>query len=222
MRSRVIIVDDFYANPDAVRARGLQSRYADISPTDFPGYASKLSIESQSLEARFSELVGARLNIDSARFTWGGFRFITEESGKGAKVHADVAVDWAGMVYLTRGAPMNLGTAFYRHRKTGFETPPTDRQARALGYADASEFADEVIRPDMHDLSKWERVAHIAPLYNRLILFRGGEFYHAPLGGCGDSPETARLTHIFFFNVIPDPGTPARPVPLARTLAKAG
>jgi len=31
----------------------------------------------------------------------GGFRFITTESGMRGKVHADTAVDWAGMVYLT-------------------------------------------------------------------------------------------------------------------------
>lgn len=214
MHSRVIIVDDFYANPEVVRARALKAQYADISPTDYPGYGSKQTIESASLQDRFSELVGGRLNVDSARFTWGGFRFITRDSGRKAKVHADTAVDWAGMVYLTPGAPMSAGTAFFRHRATGFETPPNDRQARALGFADASEFDDKVIRNDKADLSKWDRIGHIGPVYNRLILFRGGEFYHAPMGGCGDSPDTARLTHIFFFNVIPDPGTPARAVPM--------
>lgn len=216
MDSKVIIVDDFYAKPDAVRNRALTSHYADIMPTDFPGYGSKLTIESASLRDRFSELIGAQLNVDSARFTWGGFRFITEDSGKCSKVHADTAVDWAGMVYLTPDAPMSAGTAFFRHRETGFETPPTDRQARALGFADASEFDDKVIRRDKADMSKWDLTTRIGPTYNRLILFCGGLFYHAPMGGCGTSPETARLTHIFFFNVIPHPGTPVYPVGFGR------
>lgn len=86
-----------------------------------------------------------------------------------------------------------------------------------MGFADASEFDDKVIRNDKADLSKWERIAYIGPVYNRLILFRGGEFYHAPMGGCGVSAETARLTHIFFFNVIPDPGTPAHAVPIGES-----
>jgi hypothetical protein len=214
MQSKVIIVDDFYANPDAVRRRALRSHYADITPTDYPGYGSKQTIDSASLRDRFRELIGAELNIDTSRFTWGGFRFITEESGKHPKVHADVAVDWAGMVYLTPDVPMRSGTAFFRHRETGFDAPPTDREARALGFADASEFDDKVIRRDKADLSKWEQIARIGPVYNRLILFRGAEHYHAPMGGYGDSPETARLTHIFFFNIIPHPGTPAYPVPL--------
>jgi hypothetical protein len=219
VHSRLIVVDGFYANPDAVRARALRSHYADITPTDYPGYGSRLTIDSASLRDRFSDLLGAELNVDRARFTWGGFRFITEKSGRQAKVHADTAADWAGMVYLTPDAPMSSGTAFFRHRETGFDTPPTDRQARALGFSDASDFDDKVIRRDKADLSKWERVVHVGPVYNRLILFRGGEFYHAPMGGCGSGPETARLTHNFFFNVIPHPGIPARPVPLGELAA---
>lgn len=203
MRSKVIIVDDFYRNPEKVRAQALTSDYADIAATDYPGYASRLRLETETLQRLFGSLVSSELNVDKTRFTWGGFRFITEESGKHPKMHADVATDWAGMVYLTPDAPMSAGTAFFRHKETGFEAPPTEREARALGYSDASEFDDKVIRRDKADPSKWEQIARIEPLYNRLILFRGGECYHAPIGGCGHSPETARLTHVFFFNEMP-------------------
>lgn len=215
MNSKVIIVDDFYAKPDALRARALTSRYANIAPTDYPGFASRLILESRSLEKVFGELIGADLNVDRDRFTWGGFRYITEESGRSAIVHADVAADWAGMVYLTPDAPMSAGTAFFRHKATGLSAPPTDRQARALGFADASEFDDQVIRPDKADLSKWEQIARVGPVYNRLVLFRGSEHYHAPMGGCGDSSETARLTHIFFVNELPHAGRVAYAVPAA-------
>lgn len=218
MQSKVIIVDDFYTSPDAVRARALTSEYANIEPTDYPGYASRLRLEAASLEQTISSLIGAELNIDSARFTWGGFRFITAASGSAPKVHADVAVDWAGMVYLTPDAPMAAGTALFRHRATGFTGPPSDREARALGFADASEFDDRIIRRDKADLSKWEQIARIGPVYNRLILFRGGECYHAPMGGCGSGPTDARLTHIFFFNEKPHPGNPVHRVAAEATL----
>ncbi|MET7746275.1 DUF6445 family protein [Streptomyces sp. NPDC005385] len=212
MQDRTIVVDNFYVNPGAVRERALRSQYADISPTDYPGFASRTTIDAQSLRQRFAGLVGAELNVDTARFTWGGFRFITEVSARKSKVHADTAVDWAGMVYLTPDAPMNAGTGFFRHRPSGFATPPTDRQARALGYCDAAQFDDEVIRQDKADLTQWELIGQVEPVYNRLVLFRGGEQYHAPMGGCGDSPGTARLTHIFFFNVVPDLGVPAHQI----------
>jgi hypothetical protein len=209
MDNRVVIVDDFYANPDAVRTRALASAYANIEPTDYPGFASRLVLAADALKRVFSELLGTDLYIDKLRFTWGGFRSITVDTGSRPKVHADTAIDWAGMVYLTPGLPPSAGTALYRHRASGFMSPPTDRQARALGYADASEFEDQIIHPDKADLSKWEEVGRIAPVYNRLVLFRGGEQYHAPLAGCGVSPGTGRLTHNFFFNEMPAPGRAA-------------
>jgi len=216
VRSKIIIVDDFYRVPDKVRERALTSRYANIAETDYPGFASQLRIDAASLRNSFSDLIASDLNLDGARFTWGGFRFITEESGRRPKVHADIAVDWAGMVYLTPGVPASAGTGLYRHKETGFEGPPKDREARALGFSDASEFDDKVIRRDKADLSKWDLTTLLAPTYNRLVLFRGADFYHAPLGGVGDSPETARLTHIFFFNERPRVNATAREIEMTQ------
>ncbi|GAB2616513.1 hypothetical protein GCM10027168_56170 [Streptomyces capparidis] len=215
MSSKVIVVDDFYAKPEAVRAKALSSRFGRIEPSEYPGFVSRLVIESRSLEQVFTGLIGAELKVERGRFTWGGFRYITEKSGQSAVVHADTAVDWAGMVYLTPDAPMSAGTAFFRHRPTGLSSPPTDREARALGYADAREFDDRVIRPDRADPSRWEQIARIGPVYNRLILFRGCKHYHAPMGGFGDSPETARLTHMFFVNELPPVGAVAHEVTAA-------
>jgi hypothetical protein len=208
MTQNVIIVEDFYAQPLKLREMALQSRYADISATDYPGYASQVRLETKVVERTFSKLVGAPLLIDRERFTWGGFRFITAQSGSKPIVHADVAADWAGMVYLTPDCDMAVGTGLYRHKDTGLTGPPNDREARALGYCDAATFDEEVIQKDKADLSKWELCRVIEPVFNRLVLFRGGDNYHAPLGGCGDEPKTARLTHLFFFNERP--GRPLR------------
>jgi hypothetical protein len=203
MTQDLIIVDDFYAQPLRVRELACKSRYAEISATDYPGFGSEVRLETEALEMSFSKLIGAPLLIDRKRFTWGGFRFITAESGLRPIVHADAAADWAAMIYLTPNCDVAAGTGLYRHKATGFTGPPTDRQARALGFCDASEFDDKVIRPDKADLSKWEVVCVVEPVFNRLVLFRGGANYHAPLAGCGDGPETARLTHTFFFNERP-------------------
>ena len=217
MTQDVIIVDNFYAQPLKLRDMALKSRYAEISATDYPGYASQVRLETKALERSFSKLIGAALLIDRERFTWGGFRFITAESGSKPIIHADVAADWAAMVYMTPDCDMAIGTGLYRHKVTGFIGPPTDREARALGFCDAAEFDDKVIRPEKADLSKWEVRRVVEPVFNRLVLFRGGDNYHAPLGGCGDGPETARLTHIFFFNERPGRTVRSAAVPFAGT-----
>lgn len=212
MRSKLIIVDDFYAKPDRIRQHALASEYADISQSNYPGWASRQNLRTDTLRKAFSELVGSDIYVDAQRFTWGGFRFISEDTGRRTKVHADTEVDWAAMVYLTPDAPMRTGTGFFRHRKTGLDAPPTPREARALGYSDVAEFTDQVIEPDMADLTKWEEIGHVGPVFNRLVLFRGCEFFHAPLSGCGSTAEDARLTHIFFFNEIPHTGGESVPV----------
>lgn len=218
-REEVVVVDNFYSAPERVRDLGLASDFADISATDYPGFASRKSVTSKGLQSAIEDLVGAPLNVDRSRFTWGGFRFITEESGRSAAIHADVAVEWAGMVYLTPDLPAGNGTGFFRHIETGLEGPPTDRVARSLGFADSSEFDDQVIRPVKDDHSRWEMYDYVEAVYNRLILFRGERRYHAPVGGAGSSPASARLTHIFFFNTLPHPRSTSAPL-VSQALAR--
>ena len=64
MDNRLVIVDDFYARPDAVRARALASDYANIEPTDYPGFASRLVLEVDALRRVFSEVLGADLGCE--------------------------------------------------------------------------------------------------------------------------------------------------------------
>lgn len=212
MRTKMLIIEDFYPNPDAVREFALRTSFASAGKYNYPGWQSNKALHNDALREAFERHLGERIEVDTERYTWGGFRLITEETGALTKVHADVAVDWAAMVYLSPDAPMRAGTGFFRHRKTGLHAPPSDREAREMGYEDAGEFELEVARREMADLDRWELVSSVAPVYNRLLLFRGCEFYHAPLGGFGNSPETARMTHNFFFNVA------VSDKPLARTL----
>lgn len=200
MQSKLIVVDDFYADPDAVRHSALSSRFRSAGRLNYPGWQSDKSLHSEALREVFAALVGTPIDVDADRYTWGGFRLITEETGRHVKVHADTGVDWAGMVYLTPDAPMRAGTGFFRHREHGLSGPPSDAEARAMGFADATAFERDVARRDMADLSRWELESSVGPVYNRLVLFRGCELYHAPLAGIGDDPQTARLTHNFFFD----------------------
>jgi len=210
MQSSLIVVDDFYGNPDAVRDFALRSEFNSMGALNYPGWESQKHFYTDALRVAFESIIGRSIDVETERFTWGGFRIVTASTGRLVKVHADSIVDWAAMVYLSPNMPTSAGTGFYRHRSTGLSGPPTDCEARELGYADASSFEQEVARRDMADLEKWELMSSIAPVYNRLVLFRGCEAYHAPLGGYGTCPEDARITHNFFFNERRVEVTPGR------------
>jgi uncharacterized protein DUF6445 len=200
MSGSVYVVDDFYAEPDKVRDFALRSDFASAGKYNYPGWQSMRALTANSLADAFSEVIGEQVVPEPDRYTWGGFRLITVSTGAMTKVHADTAVDWAAMVYLTPGIDDAAGTGFFRHKETGLFGPPTDAQARALGYADANEFEEQVARRDMADLAKWELVSHVHPQYNRLVIFRGCTQYHAPLAGSGSNAGDGRLTQNFFFN----------------------
>ena len=53
---------------------------------------------------------------------------------------------------------------------------------------------------------KFELIDAIGNIYNRIILYRGDLLHRSLLSGFGNSPETGRLTQVFFFNVKHQPG----------------
>lgn len=195
----IIVVDEFYKAPELVRQMAMCATYASAAAFNFPGWQSTKAYVPAALSEVFSGLLGETVSVDPARVTWGQFRIIQAEAGAVRKVHADRSIDWAGMVYLTPGLTANEGTGFFEHA-TGFAGPPTDHDARRLGFADATEFDQLATRPDSADPTKWKLLDVVEPRFNRLVLFRGSALYHAPLGGAGTEKHSGRLTQNFFFN----------------------
>ncbi|WP_051864385.1 DUF6445 family protein [Streptosporangium roseum] len=197
MRSRFIVIDDFYSDPDAVRAAAVQCSFTSMGRYNYPGWQGSRALTSAAIWTAFEQAIGADLVRDETGKAFGAFRLISEESGQAPKIHADSQSDWAGLVYLTPNAPASCGTGFYRHRKTGLSGPPVRREP-----AGGSWDLDRIFRGEMADAAKWELIGQVAPVYNRLLLFRGRELFHAPLGGQGTRPEDFRLTQIFFFDEV--------------------
>lgn len=202
MNPDIIVIDNFYKDPDGVREMAINSDFMSGAAHNYPGWQSVSSFGVGPVKDAIESAIGKKVNADSERFTWGAFRLITEETGAKTKVHADSGCDWAAMVYLTPNLPPGTGTGFYQHRETGFFGPPSDAAARELGYRNAEDFESSVIRRDMADLSLWAVDTIVSARYNRLVLFRGGNYYHAPMGGAGDGVDSARLTQNFFFDEV--------------------
>jgi len=178
MNLQLMIVDNFYGNPDAVRNYALaqefsvKGNYPGLRTTPYLPQDLKDAIQYwMSQQGKITEW------FESAGYT-GAFQICTANDR--TWIHADHHNMWAGVCYLTPDAPFTGGTGLYRHKQSGqFYRSDKDYE----GY----------------DYTKWDLFDRIGNKYNRLILYRG-DLFHASLDYFGNDLKTGRLFQTFFFN----------------------
>lgn len=102
--------------------------------------------------------------------------------------------------------PEHGGTAFYRHRQTGFETLTADRGARYEA-ARAAELVDRQGAGYIGgDTAHYQQTAAFAAKWNRLLIYRSRTLHSGqipPGAALSASPRTGRLTANIFLNYRP-------------------
>jgi hypothetical protein len=181
MNVNLIIIDDFYSNPDAVRKFALSQEF-NIKG-NFPGVRTKEFLTDDVKEVieynmQFAGKVTDWMNYNEDSSYTGAFQLATANDR--TWIHADYYNMWAGVIYLTPDAPVTGGTGLYRHKQT-------------------DEFRRVNENHEGNDCTKWELFDRIGNKYNRMIIYRG-DLFHASLDYFGDSLENGRLFQTFFFN----------------------
>jgi hypothetical protein len=179
MKTQIIVIDDFYSNPDQVREFALSQPFDVVG--NYPGARTVPHI-TDGVKNTLSEIMshaGGKVTdwLESGGYT-GAFQICT--SIDKTWIHADNYNTWAGVCYLTPDAPLSSGTALYRHKSSG-------------------EFSKTNNDYEGNDYTKWDMVDYIANKYNRLVLYRG-DLFHASLHYFGDNMYNGRLFQTFFFN----------------------
>lgn len=198
----IIVVDDFYKDPDQVRSLALETDFTDVRHLNYPGTQSEFAFYSDEMIKLFENLIGLKMAPDVEKYTFGKFRFMNTDTGARLKVHVDGLTDWTGLVYLNVPTQCEGGTVFYKHKKTGLEGPPSEQYLCENGYNNYADFENKIIYPDTLELNMWEETTYVGMRYNRLVLFKGNQLYHCHTHAFGYTRENSRLTQNFFFNVI--------------------
>ena len=178
MRTNLIITDDFYGDPDAIREFALQQPY-DVTG-NFPGARTK-SFLTPEVKETIQTIVwysgGEITNWYSDHGYTGSFQltYATDRSW----IHTDHYNTWAGVLYLTPDAPLSSGTGIFQYKKTG------------------ATVASQLESYESQDMTKWELCDIIANRYNRLVLYRS-EMFHTSLDYFGHDLQTGRLFQLFF------------------------
>lgn len=180
MNTEIVVVDNFYNNPVDVRNYAFMQQF-DVAG-NYPGFRTK-SVLNTSMQDTIQRIIrphGGNVtnwNSTGAGYT-GAYQYCTVNDK--TWIHADIYNTWSGVCYLTPIAPLNSGTAFYRHKKS-FQRNYIDN------FFDGSNYDD------------WEEVDYVANIFNRLILFKGSLF-HAAKNYFGTDLVSSRLIQVFFFD----------------------
>lgn len=203
----VVIVDDFMPNPQALLAHAAASAFAPAGD-HYPGLRAALPISylgqaSDTLAIIFKEAFGAtgRVRVLDARFS-----IVTAPEAALTLVqrlpHVDAtAPGRLAMVHYLAAEELG-GTAFYRHRSTGFETI---NDGRSAAYFAALE-RDTVLHPPQGyisgDTPLFEQIDEVAARFNRAVFYRSHLLHSGavpPDTLLPADPATGRLTVTGFF-----------------------
>ena len=190
----LIVVDDFYADPDAVREYAMNN--LQFQPSNYhKGQRATEKFILEGTKEKLEEIIGRKIyNWEHPGYANGIFQFCTADQP--IVYHIDTQM-LAAMVYLTPNAPVSTGTAMYKSKINGLRGFPGDtRNSKAYeevfkGISDDYNF---------YDRTQYEMVDTVGNVYNRLVIFNSSNI-HAATEYFGDAIHNSRFFHMFFFDV---------------------
>jgi len=180
--SNLLVIDDFYNNAEEVRAHALSKDFTVAG--NYPGLRTEIELGPwfYGFKSHFEKLLNLKITRWPEEYN-SVFQYTTKDDK--TWVHYD-ATQWACVVYLTPDAPLDSGTALYRHKETGiFRNTP-----------DAAVDFNEVQTVD----EDWEKVAEVGNLFNRAVIYNGNYYHRSVRPGFGTCKFTGRLFQTFFFD----------------------
>lgn len=198
----IIVIDNFYEKPESVRNYALtKARYLSKNQLNplFPGTESVHSFTSAAVIKKIEFAVGQKIVVDPAKFSFGVFSKTDQSDQENKAVHLD-ASEWTGIVYLNSPKECSGGTCFYEHKKTGLTCVPSENQLHAMGFHNMDDFKEMVFRQDARNENAWKVSVKVGMKFNRLVLFKASELFHAAENYFGSSDNGFRLTQLFFFS----------------------
>lgn len=179
---RMFIVDDFYDDPNDVREFALAQTYTSDERW-YKGMRTMRAFRFAGLKERFESIIGMPIsNWDEHGYN-GVFQIMTSRD---PQVYHYDHQRWAAMIYLTPNAPTESGTRLHK--------------SRINGTRDSREFEIErAFDGDFYDATRFDTIDVAANIYNRLVIM-DSKCIHSAGPYFGNTRETGRLTHLFFFD----------------------
>jgi hypothetical protein len=203
-RAPLLIVDNFVSAPEELVQNAIRKPFAPAA-SYFPGLRVKASLSYQDLYSQLKTTLRELFELDGTmlRFSMCHYSLVTLRPDQLALPqripHADSLAreGLAAIHYLFKAD--HGGTAFYRHRQTGYEYVDESRQKRYLEC-----IRQELAGPDQPapgyingDTPLFERIASADAVFNRLLIYRRNSLHSGSIAKDfvpDPNPLTGRLS----------------------------
>ena len=200
----LVIIDNFTGQPERLRAMGEGAHYYPAG-VDYPGIRapadpSYLDLRRDLMMQVMGEVFGLRRSIQCEVAAFSVVTLAPEKLSTRQRIphhdHSD-AGRVAIMHYLD--GPESGGTAFHRHKRTGFETIRPEREAAyaAALEEDAEEFGEPPVAYPSADTPGFEQIGMVEAKVDRLALYRGRQLHSGIIPDAtalSKDPKAGRLT----------------------------
>lgn len=180
------VIDNFYADPDSVRDYALSKEF-NVSG-NYPGLRTETCTNEggyiDNIKSTLENIIGKKITYFPLDDYNTSFQYTTKDAK--TWIHHD-KMSYAGVVYLTPNAPLDSGTAIYKHQITGIMKHGPECPV------DFNEF--ELVE------GEWDIVAEAKNVYNRLVIYDAMYYHRSVVPGFGTDQYNGRLFQTFFFDV---------------------
>lgn len=183
----LIVVDNFYSNPNKVRKFALTHNFIENNNL-YKGVRTKERYASTNTKSIFETLINSTICSDS----WNTHQFngcFQATSAENQQVYHCDQNSWAGVLYLSPNAPVKSGTRTMKSKITGLidcENTPKD-------------LVDMTFQHGYYDSNPFDVLDDIGNIFNRLVLFKSTQI-HSAGPYFGTELSNGRLVQLFFFD----------------------
>lgn len=202
---RILVFDNFYDDPERVRALALSQLFRQKDGATYPGREAIVpDVDWTAAWHRLRRKIDEPCDAPCPKvppFPQGKFRLAlaVDEARRIDRVHVDQQ-RWSGIVYLTLPEDCRSGVALYRNRHTGATEWKEDwfRAQYPHLYALPAPHFRQAVLSFFKDDQNFEEIGLIPMAYNRAILLMA-QVFHGTGRVFGDRAENGRLSQHFEF-----------------------